>query len=250
MNKFTEFWKSNIYKSDEETKWITVGGKHIPIKPGQSKDQAVKEHMSSQNKKKPSESTQSDKKPGSKSKDSNSKTFKMPKESGRTSISTEEIHNELKENAKQEEEDYGGMSESELDEIRYNSDEGSDSAYIGYRDLLKDKKLLNKDGTITLYHSTSADSKKIQSQGLKPKLNKINDTYGTYFTTTPNSSFGDNMVEVHVPATELGNFRLDEDMEEAGNVIIGYDALKEGSVRYEGGNILPEWIEKIHNKKK
>lgn len=40
VNQFKEFWK-NLNKTKDEPEWITVRGAHIPIKPGQSKSDAV-----------------------------------------------------------------------------------------------------------------------------------------------------------------------------------------------------------------
>jgi len=39
---FREFWKK---KNDKDTKWITVNGAHIPVEDGQSKKDAVKQHI-------------------------------------------------------------------------------------------------------------------------------------------------------------------------------------------------------------
>ncbi len=50
--RFNDFFKENLSYftprfEKEELEWITVRGAHIPIKPGQSKDDAIKEHIGS-----------------------------------------------------------------------------------------------------------------------------------------------------------------------------------------------------------
>jgi hypothetical protein len=51
---FKEFFKSNFsyfIQKESDIQWITVRGAHIPIKPGQSKDEAIKEHIGGGDKK-------------------------------------------------------------------------------------------------------------------------------------------------------------------------------------------------------